>query len=203
MFLIGLTGGIAAGKSTVSDIWAGLGATIIDSDELAREVVAPGTGGLRQIVAQFGPSVLTAEGVLDRASLGRIVFASPQQRQLLEQIIHPLIKARAISAINACPEQAMVVYNIPLLVETGSDLPFDCVVTVEASPKTQLSRLMTHRGLSEQEARQRISAQASSAERRTRADFVLEADASRDHVEQEARDLYRRLLELKAAKEVA
>ncbi len=170
---VGLTGGVASGKSTVSAMLAALGAVVIDADLLAREVVAPGTPGLAEVVKAFGPGVLTSEGSLDRPALGAIVFADPSQRQILEAIIHPLVRARSEELEAAAPEGAIVVHDIPLLAETGQAARFDAVVVVDVPPQVQVERMVTLRGLSRDEALARLAAQASREERRAIATYVV------------------------------
>lgn len=170
---VGLTGGIASGKSVVADGLARRGAVVIDADVLAREVVAPATPGLAAVVERFGPGILV-DGRLDRARLGAIVFADPQARHDLEAIIHPAVRARAAELERAAAPDAVVVQVIPLLVETDQQHDFDRVVVVDVDPETQVARLRTRNGLSESDARARLAAQASRAERRAAADVVLD-----------------------------
>ena len=176
MYLVGLTGGIAAGKSTVAKRWAEQGGIEIDADELAREVVAPGTQGAKKILEVFGPDVFMADGNLDRAKLGSIVFGNHELRQALESIVHPLVKERAKQVVAGLPETTIAIYNVPLLVEASVDLPFDMVVTVEAPVKEQIERLKNHRGMSEQEAQSRIASQATPAQRANAADVILNSN---------------------------
>ena len=170
---IGLTGGIGSGKSTVSALLAERGAVVVDADRLAREVVEPGTPGLAAVVAAFGDSVLTQDGALDRPALAAVVFTDPAARARLDGIVHPLVRARAVELIGALPDDAVVVQDIPLLVETGQASAFDLVLVVEADPEARVARLV-QRGLSEDDARARISAQASDEQRRAVADVVLD-----------------------------
>ena len=144
---VGLTGGVASGKSTVSAILAELGAVVIDADQLAREVVAPGTDGLAEVVAAFGEDVLTAEGELDRPAMGAIVFADPEKRRVLESIIHPRVRARAAEIEAAAPPGAVVVHDIPLLAETGQGDGFDAVVVVDVPAEVQVERMTGIRGM--------------------------------------------------------
>ena len=176
MYLVGLTGGIAAGKSTVAKRWVEQGATEIDADQLAREVVEPGTAGAAQIFATFGAEVFNEDGALNRAKLGSIVFADPQKRDSLEKIVHPLVKARAQELVAALPENCIAIYNVPLLVEASVDLPFDLVVTVEAPAKEQIDRLKKFRGMDETEAAKRVASQASPAQRANAADVILNSN---------------------------
>jgi dephospho-CoA kinase len=170
---IGLTGGIGSGKSTVAALLAARGALVVDADRIAREVVEPGTPGLAAVVEAFGPGVLTAEGALDRPALASIVFADPAARARLDGIVHPLVRARAQELIGAAPADAVVVQDVPLLVETGQAGAHDLVLVVEADLETRVARLGL-RGLSEQDARARIAAQATDEQRRAVADVVLD-----------------------------
>lgn len=173
MLRIGLTGGIGSGKSTVARLLAERGAEVVDADVLAREVVAPGTPGLAAVVEAFGPGVLTAEGALDRQALAGVVFGDPEARARLDGIVHPLVRARARELIAAMPPDAVVVQDIPLLVETGQSGSFDLVLVVETDVNTRVARLVD-RGLPEDDARARIAAQASDEQRRAVADVVLD-----------------------------
>jgi dephospho-CoA kinase len=179
MLRVGLTGGIASGKSAVADELAARGAVVVDADVLAREVVQPGTAGLDAVVQRFGPSVLTDDGRLDRPSLGRLVFADAEARRDLERIIHPAVRARAAEIEQQAPPDAVVVQVIPLLVETGQADDFDVCVVVDVDPTTQLARLQERNGLSRADAEARIAAQASREQRLAAADRVLHNDGSR------------------------
>lgn len=170
---IGLTGGIGSGKSTVSGLLAAHGAVIVDADRIAREVLEPGTPGLAAVVEAFGPGVLAADGSLDRPALAGIVFADTGARRKLDAIVHPLVRQRATELAVAAPADAVVVHDIPLLVETGQAGSYDLVLVVEADGETRVSRLV-QRGLTEEDARARIAAQASDEERRAVADVVLD-----------------------------
>lgn len=171
---VGLTGGIASGKSTVSAILAELGAVVIDADALAREVVARGTPGLDAVVAEFGPGILTPEGDLDRPAMGARVFADPQARQRLESIIHPLVHARASQLEAEAPIDAVVVHDIPLLAEGDRAGSFDAVVVVDAPADLQLSRMVADRGWTAADAESRIAAQASREDRLAIATYVID-----------------------------
>jgi dephospho-CoA kinase len=175
---IGLTGGIGCGKSAVADLLVGHGALIIDADQLAREVVAPGTPGLAEVVAYFGVGVLTPQQQLDRAALGRMVFSDPAARKQLESIVHPRVRARAAEIAAAAPPDTAVVQVIPLLVETGQSGAFDLVVVVDADPAVQLARVRERDQLSEAAALARIAAQSSRADRLAVADAVIENNGS-------------------------
>lgn len=200
MYLIGLTGGIAAGKSTVAKRWAENGAIEIDADQVAREVVEPGTVGLSGIVEHFGPDVLNQSGELDRKQLGRLIFSDPSKRELLNSILHPLIKERTKLLLAALPNDSIVVYNVPLLVEAAVDHAFDLVVTVEAPEDEQLRRLVQTRGLSESEARSRIAAQAKPVERAARADRILNSNQDINLLMRDADALWREILKLSTSK---
>ena len=176
MYLIGLTGGIASGKSLVSARLAELGATIVDADVLAREVVEPGTDGLAQIARHFGPEVLLADGTLNRPALGAIIFADPEQREKLNSITHPAVWRRARELFDQAAADEVVVYDVPLLVEgaKGRQLDFDLIAVVDASAETRLQRLVQLRGMTREEAGHRLNSQASDAERLAVADVVID-----------------------------
>jgi dephospho-CoA kinase len=175
---IGLTGGIGSGKSTVAALLADRGAVVVDADRIAREVVAPGTPGLAAVAEAFGPGVLTADGALDRPALAAVVFADPAARARLDGIVHPLVRARAAELVAAAPADAVVVQDVPLLVETGQAGSYDLVLVVEADPGTRVRRLVG-RGLAEADARARIASQATDEQRRAVADVVLRNDGDR------------------------
>ena len=185
MLRVGLTGGIASGKTTVSDALREHGAVVIDADVLAREVVEPGTPGLAAVVARFGTEILTGDGQLDRAALGRLVFADDQARRDLEAIIHPAVRARAAELEAAAAPDAVVVHVIPLLVETGQHDDFDVLVVVDAEPDHQLDRLQQRNGLDAEAAQARIAAQVARHERLEVADIVVVNNADRDYLGQQ------------------
>ncbi|MFF9640064.1 dephospho-CoA kinase [Kitasatospora aureofaciens] len=174
MLKIGLTGGIGAGKSEVSRLFAAHGAVIVDSDLIAREVVAPGTDGLAAVVAEFGPQVLREDGTLDRPALGAIVFADPEKLRALNAIVHPLVRARSAELEAAAAPDAVVVHDVPLLTENGLAPLFDLVVVVDADDEVRVERLVRLRGMAEEEARARMAAQASRADRLAIADLVID-----------------------------
>lgn len=178
MLTIGLTGGIASGKSTVSRRLMELGATVIDADAIARALQEPGRPGLERIVEEFGPSVLTPDGRLDRAALGSRVFADPEARSRLNAIIHPLVRAEAERLAAAAGEDAVLVEDIPLLVETGQHGRFDLVLTVQAPVEERVRRMVEDRGMTEADARARIGAQATDADRAAVSNSVLVNDGS-------------------------
>lgn len=172
---IALTGGIASGKSTVGELFADRGAVVIDSDVLARQVVAPGTPGLAAVVERFGEQVLQEDGSLDRAALGRIVFADPTARADLNAMTHPLVRAGSVAAQQEAWRQGLVAIRmIPLLVETFRREDFDDVIVVDLPVELQLQRLMDRTGLSEQEARARMASQVSREERLAWATHVVD-----------------------------
>ncbi len=189
---VGLTGGIASGKSLVAAELAARGAVVIDADKLAREVVEPGTDGLAAVVARFGEDVLRS-GALDRARLGQIVFADPEARRDLERIVHPAVRARAAELERAAPPDAVVVHVIPLLVETGQQDRFDVVVVVDVDQETQLARLAARDGLPEPDARARLAAQVSRQERRAVADIVIDNGGSVTDLKAQIGPLWQRL----------
>ncbi|MEV8322747.1 dephospho-CoA kinase [Kitasatospora sp. NPDC059811] len=174
MLKIGLTGGIGAGKSEVSRLLAAHGAVIVDSDVIAREVVAPGTDGLAAVAAEFGPQVLREDGALDRPALGAIVFADPARLQALNAIVHPLVRARSAELEAAAAPDAVVVHDVPLLAENGLAPLYDLVVVVDAADDVRVERLVRLRGMAEEEARARMAAQASRADRLAIADVVID-----------------------------
>lgn len=185
---VGLTGGIGSGKSSVARRFAELGALVVDADALAREVVAGGTPGLARVVEEFGADVLRPDGTLDRPALGRVVFGDPDALARLNGIVHPLVRARAAELIAAAPPGAVVVQDVPLLVETGQADRYDLVVVVEAPAAERVARLVRDRGMTEDEVRARMAAQASDDERRAVADVVIVNDADlatlRDRVDE-------------------
>lgn len=182
--LIGLTGGIASGKSTVARRLAEHGAVIIDADQLAREAVEPGSIGLESVREAFGSSVIAPDGSLDRAALGQRVFGDDKARQRLEAIVHPIVRSlseQRIAAARAENPRAVVVYDVPLLVEAARELPFDLVVVVVAGEQVQLERLTAIRGLSSDAARARLTAQVSDAERIVVSDVVIDSSGTLAH----------------------
>ncbi|WP_030185909.1 dephospho-CoA kinase [Streptomyces violaceorubidus] len=176
MLKVGLTGGIGAGKSEVSRLLVEHGAVLIDADRIAREVVAPGTPGLAAVVKAFGEDVLAGDGSLDRPKLGSIVFADPEKLAVLNGIVHPLVGERSRALEEAAAEDAVVVHDVPLLTENGLAPLYDLVVVVDADPATRLDRLVRLRGMTEQDARARMAAQATREQRREIADVVVDND---------------------------
>lgn len=186
---VGLTGGVASGKSTVSAILAELGAVVIDSDLLAREVVARGTPGLAAVVEAFGPEMLTAEGDLDRPRVGAIVFNDEAQRKVLEGIIHPLVRERSAALEASAGPDDLVVHDIPLLAEAGMQAMFEAVVVVDVPAEVQVQRMVEERGWTREDALSRIASQASREDRRAIATHVIDNTGSLE-------DLRRRVTEL-------
>ncbi|MFF2276440.1 dephospho-CoA kinase [Agromyces sp. NPDC058126] len=184
MYLIGLTGGIASGKSTVARRLYEHGAVHLDADELARRVVEPGTPGLAAIVAEFGEGVLRADGSLDRAKLGELVFNDDEARARLNAIVHPAVRelsGRLIAKAEAENPDAVVVYDVPLLVEASVDHPFDLVVVTNAPRKTQVKRLVEERGFDLNQAVARVDAQVDNTRRLAIADVVIDTDGTLAH----------------------
>lgn len=194
MLSVGLTGGIGAGKSEVSRLLVECGAVLIDADRIAREVVEPGTPGLAAVVDAFGAEVLTADGRLDRPKLGSIVFADPERLAVLNSIVHPLVGARSREREEAVAEDAVVVHDVPLLTENGLAPLYDLVIVVDASPETQLDRLVGRRGMTAQDARARMAAQATREQRREIADIVIDNDVPLDELEQRVKDVWSELV---------
>ena len=194
MLRIGLTGGIGSGKSTVSRLLAERGAVIVDADVIAREVVEPGTRGLAAVVDAFGPAVLAADGSLDRPALAAVVFGDPDARRRLDAIVHPLVRARATELAAAAPPGAVLVHDVPLLVETGQAGTYDLVLVVEADPGTRVARL-EERGLTAEDARARMGAQATDDQRRAVADVVIDNSGTRDELENQVDRFWRERVE--------
>ncbi|RVU22141.1 dephospho-CoA kinase [Streptomyces antnestii] len=182
MLKVGLTGGIGAGKSEVSRLLVEHGAVLIDADRIAREVVEPGTPGLAAVVEAFGPGVLAPDGSLDRPALGAIVFADADRLAVLNSIVHPLVGARSAELEAAATDESVVVHDVPLLAENGLAPLYDLVVVVDASPETQLDRLVRLRGMSEEDARARMAAQATREKRLEIADIVIDNDVPLDEL---------------------
>ena len=171
---IGLTGGVASGKSTVASLLVEEGAVLIDADALAREVVAKGTPGLAAVVDEFGPELLTADGELDRPRMGELVFQDEGARRRLEAIVHPLVFERITALEAAAPAGALVVHDIPLLAESGRADTFDAVLVVDAPPELQVERMLRDRGWSRADAESRIAAQATREQRLAIATHVID-----------------------------
>ena len=193
MLRVGLTGGIGAGKSAALDRFAELGAVVVDADELARAVVAPGTPGFDEVVDRFGSGVVGADGALDRAALARIVFADAAARADLETIVHPRVRAEARRLAAHAGPDAIVVTAVPLLVETAASGDYDVVVVVEAAVDLRLQRLAASRGMPADDARARIAAQADDATRRAAAWRVIVNDGDLDELRLKVDDVWREL----------
>ncbi|MCX4232874.1 dephospho-CoA kinase [Streptomyces sp. NPDC020707] len=190
MLKVGLTGGIGAGKSEVSRLLVEHGAVLIDADRIAREVVAPGTPGLAAVVDAFGKEVLAADGTLDRPKLGSIVFADPDRLAVLNSIVHPLVGARSRALEEAAAADSVVVHDVPLLTENGLAKLYDLVIVVDAPTETQLDRLVRLRGMTEEDARARMAAQATREERREIADVVIDNDVPLETLRQRVREVW-------------
>ncbi|MCX4566296.1 dephospho-CoA kinase [Streptomyces albogriseolus] len=190
MLTVGLTGGIGAGKSEVSRLLVRHGAVLIDADRIAREVVEPGTPGLAAVVEAFGEEILAEDGSLDRPRLGALVFSDAEKLATLNSIVHPLVGARSRELEEAAPEDAVVVHDVPLLTENGLAPLYDVVIVVDASPGTQLDRLMRLRGMSEEDARARMAAQATREQRRAVADIVVDNDVPLDALERRVEEVW-------------
>jgi dephospho-CoA kinase len=188
--LIALTGGIGSGKSTVASEWVRLGATEVDADVLAREVVQPGSQGLEALRAKYGSRILDASGDLNRQELAKIIFSSAEEKKSVEAILHPLIRQLAKERTNNIP--GVVVYTIPLLVETSPELQFDKIVTVSCPEDVRKQRLLG-RGMSEADASKRVKSQATDADRESIADLVIDSNCSLDELLGRARQAYKAL----------
>lgn len=187
---VGLTGGVASGKSTVSAMLAELGAVVIDADLLAREVVARGTPGLAAVVAEFGAGVLTPDGDLDRPAMGAIVFADEARRRALEAIIHPLVRVRSAELEAGAGPDRLVVHDIPLLVEAGMAEQFAAVIVVDAPEELQVERMTQDRGWSTQDAESRIRSQATREQRRAVATYVVDNTGDLDALRARVREVH-------------
>ncbi|MGD3104879.1 dephospho-CoA kinase [Streptomyces sp. YGL11-2] len=193
MVKVGLTGGIGAGKSEVSRLLASYGAVIVDADKIAREVVEPGTPGLAAVVEEFGEDVLAPDGTLDRPKLGAIVFSDPEKLKALNAIVHPLVGARSAELEASAGPHAVVIHDVPLLTENGLAPLYDKVVVIDAAPQTQLDRLVRLRGMSEDEAKSRMAAQATREQRLAVADLVIDNDGPLEALEPQVREMWERL----------
>lgn len=191
---VGLTGGVASGKSTVAAMLAELGAVVIDADALAREVVAPDTDGLARVVEEFGPQVLTGAGELDRAALGAVVFADEGARRRLEAIVHPLVHARSHELETAAAPGALVVHDIPLLAESGRAERFDAVIVVDAPREVQVERMTSQRGWTLEEAEARIAAQATREQRLAIATHVIENTGTLEDLRDRVTEVFEELV---------
>ena len=192
--VVGLTGGIGAGKSAALDRFTELGAVVVDSDDVAREVVAAGTPGLAEVASRFGPDMLAADGTLDRARLAGVVFADADARAALEGIVHPRVRAEVRRRVAAAPAGSIVVNAVPLLAEAELAGDYDRVVVVEAPVEARIARLVVSRGMSREEAFQRIGVQASDEQRRAVAWRVIVNDGTLDTLRAQVDDVWRALL---------
>lgn len=196
MLRVGLTGSIAVGKSFVSSVLAELGCHVLDADRTAREVVAPGTEGLRRVVEAFGPAVLDAGGALDRARLGGVVFADEGKRQLLNSILHPLIIAAQDEWMREREREdpaGVAVVDAALIIETGSFRRFDKLIVVHCRDDVQLERLMLRDNLSREDAGRRVAAQMPQAEKMRHADFLIDTSGTREEVRARTAEVYESL----------
>ncbi len=198
---VGLTGGVASGKSTVSAILDELGAVVIDADVLAREVVAKGTPGLERVVAEFGAELLTPDGELDRPAMGRLVLADEDARRRLEAIVHPLVFERIVELEGATGPGDVVVHDIPLLAESGRADTFDAVIVVDADPERQIDRMATDRGWSREDAEARMLAQASREDRLAIATHVVENNGSLEDLRARVEEVFEQIRRTAAAAE--
>jgi dephospho-CoA kinase len=195
VYWVGLTGGIGAGKSTVARLLAERGAVVIDADQLAREVVEPGTEGLAEVARAFGPSVISPDGTLDRSALARVVFADAAKLRELNAIVHPRVQHLTEEALAGLPDDAVAVNDIPLLVEVDAAGRYDFVVVVEAAEAVRVARLVADRGMTEDEVRARISRQASQADREAVADAVIDNSGPYEELVQDVDELWRLITE--------
>lgn len=206
MYLIGLTGGIASGKTTVARRLVEHGAIHVNADELARRAVAPGTKALAGIVSEFGAEVLDSEGALDRAKVGEIVFGDDDQRDRLNAIVHPAVRelaAEEFARIEREHPSAVVVYDVPLLVEAAVDHPFDLIVVTNAPRRSQISRLVNVRGLAPVQAEARVDAQVDNARRLEIADVIIDTDGTLGHTMSQADALWSRVRDERAGQSSA
>ena len=193
MITIGLTGGIASGKSLVAQILRRLGCEVIDTDAIARDVVVPGTEGWQAVVTEFGPQILAEDGAINRAKLASIIFADAGRREILNSLLHPLIiraVGEQVAVIQARDPDAVVVVDVPLLIECNMQNDFDEVMVVWAPRETQIARLMARNGLCEEDARERIASQLPLDHKRECATFVVENDADREKTEEQVRRFF-------------
>jgi len=189
---VALTGGIGSGKSAAGDFFEDLGAVVVDADQLARDVIERGTDGFDELIATFGDEILT-NGILDRSKLGQIVFADPDARKTLEAIIHPRVAEAFDEIIEDSPEDSVIIYQIPILVETKGEDRFDYIITVEATLENRIARLK-NRGLKGYEIEARLKAQASDADRAAIADAVFKNDGDLDQLLRQVENIYEDIL---------
>jgi dephospho-CoA kinase len=196
---VGLTGGIGAGKSEVSRRLAAQGAVVIDADAIAREVAAPGTPGLAEVVAAFGPGVLLGDGSLDRGKLGEIVFDDADRRATLNSIIHPRVGTRMRELEEQAGPGAIVVHDVPLIAENNLAGVYDLIVVVDVPPRIQLDRLIRHRGMTREQAKARLAAQASREKRLAIAGIVVDNSSSLAELDRQVGELWTELRRARAA----
>ena len=192
MMKIGLTGGIGSGKSTVAAMFAKLGAVVIDADAISRELVEPGQPALHELVDEFGEGIIAPDGSLRRSELARIAFQDPTATQRLNAIMHPLIRAETERRLAAAGDSDVVLYDMPLLFETGQEQLVDVVVVVDVPEELQVSRAVG-RGLDEEDVRRRMQVQVSRSMRVTEADFVIDNSGSRRDTERQVRGIWNQL----------
>lgn len=193
--ILGVTGGIASGKSAVTEFFRSLGAAVVSADELAREAVRPGSETLRKLIERFGRRILLADGTLDRKALAATIFADPRQREDLNRITHPAVAALAVERLGQLVDRGerLIVYEAPLLFEAGAERRVDAVLVVRIDPLLQLQRLRDREGIGEDEARARIDAQMPQEEKVARADYVIDNSGPLEETEAQVRELFRRL----------
>jgi dephospho-CoA kinase len=189
---VALTGGIGSGKSTAGDFFEDLGAVVVDADQLAREVIERGTDGFDELVATFGDEILT-NGILDRRKLGEIVFADPKARKTLEEIIHPRVAEAFDEIVQESPADSVIVYQIPILVETKGEDRFDYVITVESNLDLRIARLK-ERGMKSYEIDARLKTQASDEQRAAIADLIFKNDGDLDQLLRQVENVYEDVL---------
>ncbi|MEU5865817.1 MULTISPECIES: dephospho-CoA kinase [unclassified Nonomuraea] len=194
MLKIGLTGGIGSGKSEVSRRLAARGAVVVDADKIAREVVEPGTVGLARVVAAFGEGVLHPDGSLNRERLGSVVFADPDRLAALNAIVHPLVGERVAELQGQAADDAILVYDVPLLVENKLAPMYDLVIVVDAADEVRIRRLAEHRGMAEADAKARIAAQVDREQRLAAADLVIPNEGSLDDLEARVDEVWHELV---------
>lgn len=192
MLLVAVSGGIGSGKSTLSRLLGERGATVVEADELALQALAPATAGERAVLTAFGQSVADSDGHIDRARLGALVFSDDHALEVLESIVHPIVRQAFMDRVAAAPEDAVVVYDVPLLAESGDTADFDLVVMVESSRDVRLERLAS-RGLTRADALARMAHQATDERRREIADVVISNEGSEDDLRREVENLWTRL----------
>lgn len=193
---VGLTGGIGAGKSTVADMFSKLGAVVIRSDELARQVIEPNTPGFQKVLSRFGNQILQENGSIDRQKLAQIVFNDKNALKDLEDIIHPLVRSKTNELIDSQTQETIVVNEVPLLLEKNMNSLYDFLVIVVSNEKNRLNRLLK-RGISEEEAKKRILLQVSDEQRKSAADFLISNDGTIDQLQADVAKVWQALLERK------